>query len=311
MNAALTWDVVRASGFAAYGLVTLSIVFGLLLSQRAQSRDHWPRFVNQELHQYTLLLAGMLSAVHGISAWLDPFMKFHWYEVLIPFKSHYRPLWMALGIVSLYLGMAVGLSTWLRPRIGYKVWRMFHYVNYLVFVLVTLHGLGTGSDTRTGWAMADYAGSVAVVAGLTLWRLWQPAGGQANRHPRTMLAVSGVLTAGVLWAVSRPLQPGWNRIANNGHGSGARIPAAYVSASTLPVPIRTSVQGTFTEAQQQSGAIALDLQARVSGTEPGTIAVQLLGQATYGNSISIGGGKALWEHGQPQQLFFQPACHIP
>ena len=63
MNAALTWDVVRASGFAAYGLVTLSIVFGLLLSQRAQSRDHWPRFVNQELHQYTLLLAGRIVRV--------------------------------------------------------------------------------------------------------------------------------------------------------------------------------------------------------------------------------------------------------
>jgi hypothetical protein len=44
---------------------------------------------------------------------VDPFTNFGWDEVFIPFVSHYRPLWMAFGIIALYIGIAIGISTWL------------------------------------------------------------------------------------------------------------------------------------------------------------------------------------------------------
>jgi DMSO/TMAO reductase YedYZ heme-binding membrane subunit len=62
---------------------------------------------------------------------------------------------MALGIVALYLGLAIGLSTWIRPRIGYKWWRRLHVLTLGIFVLATIHGLGTGSDTQSAWALAS------------------------------------------------------------------------------------------------------------------------------------------------------------
>lgn len=83
--------------------------------------------------------------------------------------SQYRPVWMALGIVALYLGIAIGISTWLRPRIGYTWWRRLHVLTIGIYALATLHGIGTGSDTQTWWGLGIYFVSIVLVGSL----LWQ------------------------------------------------------------------------------------------------------------------------------------------
>src|SRR5215469_5637601 len=90
---------------------------------------------------------------------------------------------MALGIVALYLGLAIGLSTWLRPIIGYAWWQRLHVLTLVTYGLVTVHGIATGSDTRTWWGVLIYAGSAAIIAWLLLLRLLQPATAQGQRHP--------------------------------------------------------------------------------------------------------------------------------
>jgi predicted ferric reductase len=78
---------------------------------------------------------------------------------------------MALGIVALYLGIAIGISTWLRPRIGYTWWRRLHILTLGVYALATAHWIGTGSDTQTWWALAIYVISGVLVGSLLCWRL--------------------------------------------------------------------------------------------------------------------------------------------
>jgi hypothetical protein len=102
----------------AYILLTLAVALGLALSLHWQSA-HRPRLITNDLHRFLTLLSLAFVAIHGLAAWDDPFMRFGWAEVLVPFMSHYRSLWMALGIVAGYLALAVWLSTELRPRIGY------------------------------------------------------------------------------------------------------------------------------------------------------------------------------------------------
>ena len=75
----------------------------------------------------------------------------------MPLVLHYRPLWIAMGIVSAYLLVAVWASQYVRKRIGYALLRRFHYLAFAVFLLGTLHGLGTGSDSGQPWALALYA----------------------------------------------------------------------------------------------------------------------------------------------------------
>ncbi|HEY0755629.1 MAG TPA: ferric reductase-like transmembrane domain-containing protein [Ktedonobacteraceae bacterium] len=167
--ASVTWNVARAGGFTAYVLLTLAVIIGLALSTQMQSPARWPRLINNELHNFLTLLSAIFLGVHILATWIDPFTSFGWNEMLIPFASHYRPSWMAFGIISLYLSLAIGLSTWIRPRIGYKWWRRLHVLTLGIFILATIHGLGSGSDTQTPWALGIYIAS-SLLVGLLLWR---------------------------------------------------------------------------------------------------------------------------------------------
>ena len=167
----VTWDVARAGGFTAYILLSLAVALGLALSLKLQS-NRWPRLINSEMHNFTTLLSLVFAGIHVLAVWVDPFTRFGWSEVFIPFASHYRTFWMALGIVALYLGLAIGLSTWLRPLIGYALWRRLHVMTLAVYALVTVHSIATGSDTSTGWGLLIYAISVIGIGWLLLLR-WQ------------------------------------------------------------------------------------------------------------------------------------------
>ncbi|HET7744463.1 MAG TPA: ferric reductase-like transmembrane domain-containing protein, partial [Gaiellaceae bacterium] len=182
---AVTWDTARAGGFAAYVLLTAGVSVGLVLRNRWQS-TRWPRLITNELHGYLSLLALVFITVHVLAVLVDPFTRFGLAEVLVPFASHYRPFWMGLGVVALYLLLAVWVSSRLRARIGFRTWRTIHVLAYGVYVAATVHGLGTGSDTSTVWAPMLYAVSILLVGGLTVRRLLVPAG--AGQAPRPVLA---------------------------------------------------------------------------------------------------------------------------
>jgi len=284
------WVVARASGFTAYVLVTLSVVFGLVLSQRWQSRRAWPRLVNDQLHQYTTLLAGVFTAIHGISVWIDPFTAFTLKEVLLPGTSHYRPLWMALGIVSAYLGLAVVITGWLRPRIGYAWWRRLHYLTFVVWLLATLHGLGNGSDTRTTWAIAIYGISSLAVVVLTIVRLMRPAGrprvaarpGWAALAALVALSVAGFAAAG-------PLRPGWNAIANNGKGSGGRLGTTATLASALSPYSATFAGRVAQQGPDAQGITTLTFDLQVQGGPYDAMTLVLRGEALQGGGVALTG----------------------
>jgi predicted ferric reductase len=169
---AVTWNIARAGGFTAYILLALAVIEGLALSTQLQSPARWPRLINSELHNFLTLLGTIFLGIHILAVWLDPFTQFGWNEMLIPLASHYRPEWMALGIVAFYLGIAIGISTWLRPHIGYTWWRKLHVLTLGIFLLATIHGLGTGSDTQTWWALAIYLVSTLLVGVLLCRRIF-------------------------------------------------------------------------------------------------------------------------------------------
>ncbi len=164
----VVWDVARAGGWTAYLLLTAAVVVGLLLSTQIQSAKRWPRLINSELHNFLSLLSTIFLGIHILASWIDPYTKFGWRDILIPFVSTYHPFWMAMGIVALYSGIAIGISTLLRPYIGYAWWQKLHVLTLGIFIIAMVHGIGTGSDTQTWWAFGLYAIS-GVLVGALLW----------------------------------------------------------------------------------------------------------------------------------------------
>jgi DMSO/TMAO reductase YedYZ heme-binding membrane subunit len=219
----LTWDVARSGGLVAYALLTASVAMGLALSLGWRS-PRWTRFVTNEVHRFVTLLALVFVAIHGIAIAVDPFIKMSVPDVLVPFLGSYRPVWVALGIVAAYLAVAVYLSERIRSRIGYAWWRRFHGFAFVAFALALVHGVATGSDTRTIWALALYAGSILLVGILLILRLFPEPPGR-TRPVAASLAI--IVAAGVVgFALVGPLQPGWSARA------GGAIPAGVAAGAT-------------------------------------------------------------------------------
>jgi predicted ferric reductase len=218
------WYITRATGLVALVLLTLSMAFGLLSSVRYQ-RPAWPRFVTIGLHRNTALLALAFTVLHVVTTVTDSFVPIHLQDAVIPFISAYRPLWLGLGAIAFDLMLALTVTSLLRTRISYRSWRLVHWSAYLCWPVAVLHGLGTGSDTPVRWVLGLTVACVALVAGLTAWRLAYGWPSHAAARLAGALALVLALIAGGAWLTAGPLAPGWaHRAGTPSHlvSSGAK-----------------------------------------------------------------------------------------
>lgn len=290
---AITWNTARAGGFTAYLLVTISVLLGLALSMRWQVR-WWPRLISYELHVWITNLSFVFLGIHIFASWIDPFTRFGLNELLLPFASHYRPLWMALGIIAMYLSIAVALSLFIRRQIGYTWWLRLHELSFVVWALATGHGLATGSDTRTLWGIELYIVSAVLVCGLLCVRLLQPATPGGKIHPIWAAITAASLAVAIIWTTAGPLRPGWNAIANNGNGSGGVAQAAGSATGTatptanaatpFSQPFNASLQGTMShQTDANTGQPILRLNLTLGGAQQGVLQIDLWEQDDDGN----------------------------
>ena len=159
----LAWYSSRILGFLAYGALAISVIYGLLLSTGVFDRVAH-RAVSLTLHQDLSAIAIGLTALHGALLALDTFVPQTVRQLVIPFTGPYRPEWVGIGQVALYLMLVVYGSFYVRRRIGQRAWRLLHYTTLLAFAFATTHGVMSGTDTPAAWAFWIYAtASVSVV----------------------------------------------------------------------------------------------------------------------------------------------------
>lgn len=165
------WHLSRSTALVAFGLLWFSMVFGLLITSKLAPL--WPGGPTAfELHQHTGLLGLAFALFHGLILLGDHYMGYTLIQILVPFTStNYRPQWVGLGQVGLYLMILVGLSVYVRQWIGKRMWRLIHFLSFMLFVLALIHGLSSGTDSSTVWAQSLYGFSGISVLGLLLYRI--------------------------------------------------------------------------------------------------------------------------------------------
>jgi predicted ferric reductase len=163
------WYTARAGGLLGFALLTASVVLGLALSGRARL-GRWPRFAVEDVHRFAGLLAGTFVGIHVLALLLDTYVPFSLAQLLVPGAASYRPLPTALGVVALELLTALAVANHYRKRLPYRLWRRAHYLNFAVWALALVHGITSGTDSGTVWAVALYAVAAGSVAGLLVWR---------------------------------------------------------------------------------------------------------------------------------------------
>lgn len=142
------WLASRAAGLVGYALFSVAVLAGLAMASRLAAAPARKRMLLQ-VHEHAALAGLVAVAVHGITLlgdrWLDPGPL----GVAVPFVIDYRPLAVASGIVSGYLAAALGLSFYVRRRIGAARWRRLHHFTLLAWLLGFLHALFAGTDAST------------------------------------------------------------------------------------------------------------------------------------------------------------------
>lgn len=207
------WYATRSAGTVSLALLTASLVLGMATSARLELNSG-SRYLLQGLHRSISLLVLLFLLLHVVTAVLDPFAGLGLADVLLPFTSSYRPLWLGLGVVAAELFAALVATSLLRPMIRLRWWRLVHLASYACWPAAVLHGVGTGTDASSGWffalnALCVLAAADAAIA-FRILRRWPSA-------RRRRLAAAGLVALAVLAAAgfyaAGPSQPGWARAA--------------------------------------------------------------------------------------------------
>src|SRR6185312_116238 len=131
------------------------------------------------IHEAMSLTTLAMVALHGLSLLGDSYLNPGVAGIAIPFVGFYRPLWTGLGIVAGY-GLAVlGVTYYLRDRIGAARWRRLHRLTAVFWLAAIAHTIGAGSDAAEPWFLA-ISGAFVVPAAVLLGLRWlgriEPAG---------------------------------------------------------------------------------------------------------------------------------------
>jgi DMSO/TMAO reductase YedYZ heme-binding membrane subunit len=267
------WYLTRGTGTISLILLTLSVALGVANVRRLRT-PNVPRFVVDAVHRNVSLLAMAFLVVHILTSVVDSFAPIRLIDAVVPFAGTYRPLWLGLGAVAFDLMIALTVTSLLRRRFGYKTWRLVHWTAYACWPVALLHGLGTGSDTKTGWMLVIVAACVilmivAVVARAT-------AGWPDHLGARlTAIGASALVPLGLLvWLPTGPLAAGWAKKAGT--------PASLLRASAATAASSSS-SGNSTAASGGTGSSRGAFTAQASGT----VQQGPLGDGLFGVDINL------------------------
>lgn len=185
MTAQLTWYVARSSGLLAWTLLTASVLWGLLLSTKILGRAPRPSWL-LDLHRYLGGLATLFTVLHVVAIIVDGYVSFSVVDVLVPLASTWKPGPVAWGVVSLYLLLAVELTSLARHRLPRPLWRATHMASFPLFVMATVHGVTAGTDGRTWLYEALAVLGLMAVSGLVSVRLSTPTATMPRTIPATI-----------------------------------------------------------------------------------------------------------------------------
>jgi DMSO/TMAO reductase YedYZ heme-binding membrane subunit len=300
------WYLARATGMVSLVLLTASVVLGVLGPLRVSSPPRWPRFAVDTLHRDVSLLVVVLLAVHILTSVLDSFTSISLINSVIPFTGSYRPLWLGFGALSFDLMIALVVTSIFRRRLGYGAWRAIHWLAYASWPVAVLHGLGSGSDTKSWWALALTVACVAAVA-VAIWIRVQGAEGASESVRGPALVATVIIPLGIaLFTFLGPLQHGWARRA--GTPSSLLVPTSATAIravstkrvattsprTTLKTPFTARLEGSVAQSTVPGGAI-VDLALRISGGARGRLRVRLAGAPIPGGGLSMTGSQVVLE----------------
>jgi len=290
------WYLTRGTGIVALILLTVTVALGVANARRLRTQS-LPRFVVDAIHRNVSLLAMVFLLIHILTSVLDSFAPISLVNALIPFTGSYRPLWLGFGALAFDLLLAVLITSLLRRRFGYRAWRGVHWLAYASWPIALLHGLGTGSDTKTAWMLTIVGGCLIVVIVAVVARAVSGWPHHAGARLTALIASALVPLGLLIWLPSGPLAAGWARRAGTpaallggtavaGGTQSSQTTASTrtgastrsASSSSSPGSFVAAASGTVSQRELSEGQAVVDISLSLAGQRLNTLAIQLQGQ---------------------------------
>jgi sulfoxide reductase heme-binding subunit YedZ len=162
------WITSRAAGVVALLASSLAVSLGLMMGGRfGKGRKPDLRVAHEALSLATIAAL----VVHALALLGDAYMSPSLADISIPFVSGYQRLWTTTGIVAGWMLVVLGLSYYVRGRIGPARWRSLHRFTALAWVLGVIHSVGEGTDASAAWFLAAAAAVVLPASALLVARM--------------------------------------------------------------------------------------------------------------------------------------------
>lgn len=281
------WYLTRGSGAVALVLLSASVCLGVVMSLRVSSL-RWPRFAVGTLHRNLTLLSIVFVALHVVTTVADSYAPIGLKDGIVPFASPYRPVWLGLGAVSFDLLLALVITSYLRHRIGVRLWRGIHWLAYASWPIALVHSLGTGSDARTTWLAGLALVCVASVAASVVIRV-AVGGGPASVRGAGALAALVVPVAIGVWWHGGPDARGWAKRAGTPKHliASNRVVTRTVLASVRraqrpPGSFHSALAGTIRQTHASGGYQRVVMRLRLAGGPGGRLRIDLRGTPIAG-----------------------------
>jgi predicted ferric reductase len=184
------WYLSRGSAIVAFVLLWASMALGLIITNKMARL--WPGGPAAfDLHQYFSLLGLGFALVHATILIGDEYIQLDLWRVLAPFTSQsYKPIWVGLGQIGIYVWALLVGSFYVRKRIGTKAWRWIHFSSFMTFALVMVHGIVSGTDSQTLWASLMYWIAGGSLLFLLYYRILVTVGAGRSRQRATKQATA-------------------------------------------------------------------------------------------------------------------------
>jgi predicted ferric reductase len=195
VNEQTWWYLARSGGLVAAALLVASLIVGVLLATRAMRAVDRPAWL-LAMHRWLSTLTLVGTALHVVGLVADNYVHFGWREILLPGASPWRPLAVGLGVVALYLMVAIYATSIFMRHLPKRWWRAVHHSSYALVWFAIVHAALAGTDVanRVYQTLAMVFTIAGVMAALlrVMLRGSRP-GGRAERPAR---AASARPTAG-------------------------------------------------------------------------------------------------------------------
>jgi predicted ferric reductase len=174
-------DLSSDVAIVAVFVLTLNLLLGLLLSLRYNPWTHWPhrRFNYFRIHNWTGYVALVLVILHPVLILASSTAGFGVVDLLYPVHAPRQPWINTVGAASLYVLVAVVVTSYYRSAIGRDRWKVLHYGAFVAAALFFVHGVW--SDPTLKDAPIDYLDGekvgieicfllVVAASGFRVWR---------------------------------------------------------------------------------------------------------------------------------------------